>query len=319
MNKTKELYFKCLQEKRSVEYFEKELNKIWDNIDHRFMQKQIEKLKQMVHDYNVDQAINLGRFDKEYLETLKWVMDNEYFKLTPESEFIKFEQRYKNIVRQNYDVARNYINDDNMEYYMLRKIKNYDNEMGKVVTYFSKSGEPLRQVMLSTYLAMVHNVDLTRSAWNQTISDSEKLGTEKFIIPYHPFSCLECYRYQNIPLDKEMVENIIGVKTVEQQGNILHPNCKCTLDIYWGPLQIDNEIQYEGIVEAQYKIRQKVNSLTLQRSRLRTDYKIYKMLGDEARADKIRLKINTISKNIREEVGKLPTEALKKQVKAINR
>jgi len=319
MNKTKELYFRCLEEGKSVEYFRSEVSKIWDNVDHRFMQKQIEKLRKMVNESNVDQAINLGRFDKEYLETLLWVMDSEYFKLTPESEFIKFEQRYKNIVVTNYDVARNYINESNKEYYLQRKIKNYDNEMSKIITYFSKDGLPLRQVMLSTYLSMIHNVDLTRSAWNQTMSDSEKLGTEMFIIPYHPFSCLKCYEWQNRPLSKEMVENIIGVKAVEQQGNILHPNCKCTLDIYWSPLQISRETVYEGIVEAQYKIRQKVNSLTLQRSRLRTDYKIYKMLGDEGKADEVRTKINKINKSIREEVDKLPTNSLKKQVKAINR
>lgn len=318
MNKTKELYFKCLEEKKSVEYFTKEMNKIWDNVDHKFMQKQIEKLKKEIHENNVNQAINIGRFDKKYVETLNWIVDNDYFKLTPESDFVKFEQRYKKSVISNYEVARNYINDNNMEDYMLRKVKNYDNELGRMITYFSKEGEPIRQVMLSTYLAMIHNVDLTRGAWNQTISDSEKLGTEMFIIPYHPFSCPYCFEHQNKPLTKLEVEKLIG-DTETRQGDILHPNCKCTLDIYWNGLQIDRETESEAIVEAQYKIRQKVNSLTLERSRLRTTYKIYKELGEESQADKVRLKINAINKSIRDEVGKLPTEALQKQVKAINR
>ena len=43
-NKTKELFFKCLKEKRSNDYFKTELHKIWGNIDHRFMDKQIDKL-----------------------------------------------------------------------------------------------------------------------------------------------------------------------------------------------------------------------------------------------------------------------------------
>lgn len=317
MNKTKELYFRCLQDNKSIDYFKKEMNKIWNNVDHRFMQKQIEKLKKEIHDNNVNQAINIGRFDKEYLETLNWVIDNEYFKLTPESDFVKFEQRYKNSVIANYDAAKGYINESNKEYYLNRKMKTYDDELGKMITYFSKSGEPIRQVMLSTYLAMIHNVDLTRGAWNQTMSDSEKLGSEMFIIPYHPFSCPKCFEYQNKPLTKKEVEDLIG--DTEKKVDILHPNCKCTLDIYWNGIQIDRETEIKSIVEAQYKIRQKVNSLTLQRSRLRTELKIYKELGEEGQADKVRQKINTINKSIREEVGKLPTESLKKQVKAINR
>ncbi|MBQ1793662.1 MAG: hypothetical protein II006_03310, partial [Peptostreptococcaceae bacterium] len=43
-NKTKELYFSYLDKNKSYDDFEKELSKIWDNIDHSFMDKQIDKL-----------------------------------------------------------------------------------------------------------------------------------------------------------------------------------------------------------------------------------------------------------------------------------
>ena len=72
-------------------------------------------------------------------------------------------------------------------------------------------------------------------------------------------------------------------------------------------------------VDEQYKIRQKVNSLTLSRTNLKTDLKIAKSIGNEGQVDKIKARISKLNKAIRDEVGKLPTESLKKQVKAINR
>jgi adenylate kinase family enzyme len=320
MNKTKELYFQCLEEGKSKEFFEKEVSKIWDNVDHRFMDKQIAELRELVHNNNVDQAINIGRFkNKEYLETLGWTFDDEYFKLTPESDFKMFEKRFKKNVVTNYEVAHNSIKNMDKEEYLTKKLSKYDKQVNQVVAYYHKGGGLAHYVKLSTYLAMVHNVDLTRSGWNQTLADAEKLDMNTYIIPYHPFSCLYCYEYQNKPLSAFQVEQIIGTKAQEQVGNVLHPNCKCTLSIYWSPTQISRETMIRQEVDEQYKIRQKVNSLTLSRTNLKTDLKIAKSVGNEGQVDKIKARISKLNKAIRDEVGKLPTESLKKQVKAINR
>ena len=320
MNKTKELYFQCLEEGKSKEFFEKEVSKIWDNVDHRFMDKQIAELRELVHNNNVDQAINIGRFkNKEYLETLGWTFDDEYFKLTPESDFKMFEKRFKRNVVTNYEVAHNSIKNMDKEEYLTKKLSKYDKQVNQVVAYYHKNGGLAHYVKLSTYLAMVHNVDLTRSGWNQTLADADKLDMNTYIIPYHPFSCLYCYEYQNKPLSAFQVEQIIGTKAQEQVGNVLHPNCKCTLSIYWSPAQISRETMIRQEVDEQYKIRQKVNSLTLSRTNLKTDLKIAKSIGNEGQVDKIKARISKLNKAIRDEVGKLPTESLKKQVKAINR
>ena len=320
MNKTKELYFQCLEEGKSKEFFEKEVSKIWDNVDHRFMDKQIAELRELVHNNNVDQAINIGRFkNKEYLETLGWTFDDEYFKLTPESDFKMFEKRFKKNVVTNYEVAHNSIKNMDKEEYLTKKLSKYDKQVNQVVAYYHKNGGLAHYVKLSTYLAMVHNVDLTRSGWNQTLADADKLDMNTYIIPYHPFSCLYCYEYQNKPLSAFQVEQIIGTKAQEQVGNVLHPNCKCTLSIYWSPTQISRESMLRQEVDEQYKIRQKVNSLTLSRTNLKTDLKIAKSIGNEGQVDKIKARISKLNKAIRDEVGKLPTESLKKQVKAINR
>ena len=320
MNKTKELYFQCLEEGKSKEFFEKEVSKIWDNVDHRFMDKQISELRELVHNDNVEQAINIGRFkNKEYLETLGWTFDDEYFKLTPESDFQMFEKRFKKNVVTNYGVAHNSIEKVDKEEYLIKKLDKYDKQVNQVIAYYHKDGMLAHYVKLSTYLAMVHNVDLTRSGWNQTLADADKLDMNTYIIPYHPFSCLYCYEYQNKPLSAFQVEQIIGTKAQEQVGNVLHPNCKCTLSIYWSPTQISRETMIRQEVDEQYKIRQKVNSLTLSRTNLKTDLKIAKSIGNEGQVDKIKARISKLNKAIRDEVGKLPTESLKKQVKAINR
>lgn len=327
MNKTKELYFKCLEENKSVEFFENEVSKIWDNVDHRFMDKQIAELKELVHSNNVEQAINLGRFqNKEYIETMKWTYDDEFFKLTPESDFKAFEKRYKKNVVTNYKVAHNSIQNADKEEYLIKKLDRYDKQVNQVVAYYHKDGQLAHFVKLSTYLAMVHNVDLTRSGWNQTLADAEKLGKTTFIIPPHPFSCPECYRYQNYELTYTQVRQWLDIGTIAEvvkrgsiTGNVLHPNCKCTLSIYWSPIQKTTDMISEEENNEQYKIRQKVNSLTLKRTNLKTDLKIAKSIGDESQVDKIKAKISKINKAVKEEVNKLPTTSLKKQVKAINR
>lgn len=327
MNKTKELYFKCLEENKSVEFFENEVSKIWDNVDHRFMDKQIAELKELVHSNNVEQAINLGRFqNKEYIETMKWTYDDEFFKLTPESDFKAFEMRYKRNVVTNYKVAHNSIQNADKEEYLIKKLDRYDKQVNQVVAYYHKDGQFAWFVKLSTYLAMVHNVDLTRSGWNQTLADAEKLGKTTFIIPPHPFSCPECYRYQNYELTYTQVRQWLDGARINEvirqgstTGNILHPNCKCTLSIYWSPIQKTTDMISEEENNEQYKIRQKVNSLTLKRTNLKTDLKIAKSIGDESQVDKIKAKISKINKAVKEEVNKLPTTSLKKQVKAINR
>lgn len=318
-NKTKELFFRCLKEKRSNDYFKTELHKIWGNIDHAFMDKQIDKLMATVHSVNVEEAINIGRLEGIYKETEDWIMGDEYFKLTPEEYFQKFEKKFEQNVNRVYKRSKDSIRNLESETYLQKTLDRYDKNINQVITYFNKSGQALRQVQLATYLSMVHNVNLTRAGWNQTMSDSEKVGNNYFIIPYHPFSCLHCLEYQNRPLSRYEVENIIGIEAREQVGDMLHPNCKCTLSIYWDSSQVRNRVYNTDEVEAMYDLRQKVNSLTLEKSKLRTDMKIAKEVGNEALADKNRQRINAINKTIRGIKTELPTNSLKKQITAIKR
>jgi hypothetical protein len=329
-NKTKEIFFKYLEENKTPQEFEKEISKIWDNINHSFMDQQIKKLQKMVNKEDVTQAINLGRMYRtpSYKDTDYWLIDNEYFKLTPESEFIRFEEKYKRNVVRNYERSQITMQNYDKDLYLKSKIDTYNKSVNQVVTYFSKEGTPLRKVQLSTYLSMLHNTDLTRGAWNQTMSDAEILGATRFIIPFHPFCCPECFYYMNRPLSLfEVQEFALGGLEIDYgelleggiHGNILHPNCKCTLSIYWSDTQIQSITNTSLEIEEQYKIRQKVNGLTLEKSNLRTDIRIAKELGEYDKVDKYKARISTINRNIRELRNTLPTEALQKQVTAIKR
>ena len=318
-NETKILFFRCLKENRSTEYFRQEAYKIWGNIDHEFMDKQIDKLQELVWSNNIELAVNTGRLSGEDIPTEKWVVDDEYFKLVPESQFNEFERQFSNQVVNNYDRSKKSIVGQNKDVYLEKKINNYDAEVNQSVPYFSKVGEPIRYVQISTYLSMLHNTNLTRAGWNQTMGDSENLGRDLFIIRWHPFSCPYCYEHQNKVMTKEEVEDIIGVEAREQEGDILHPNCKCELEIYWDSSQIVKIPYTKEENDNMYDIRQKVNSLTLKKSRIWTDMKIEKMLGNEEQFDKLNQKRNKINRTIRELKEELPSDSLKKQVTAINR
>ena len=102
-------------------------------------------------------------------------------------------------------------------------------------------------------------------------------------------------------------------------GDILHPNCKCTLQIYTRYTDIKKVDYTHAEQEEQYHIRQKVNSLTLQKERIKTDMKIQAQLGNIDEVDKLNQKRNKINAKIRDYKQELPTEELQKQVVAINR
>lgn len=318
-NETKILFFKCLNEKRSLEYFENEVSKIWDNIDHGFMDKQILELKQLVHENNVTEALNLGRLDKKYKGTLDWVIDDDFFKLVPESEFRKFEERFKLNVEKIYNKSKINVDRFDEDTYLTKTLEAYNRNVNQVVTYFSKTNEPIRQVQLSSYLSMVHNTNLTRAGWNTTIGDADRVGSKYFIIPFHSFSCEYCFANQNKRLTKSAVERIIGREAKEQKGDLLHPNCKCTLSIYWDSSQKQTQLYTKKEADEIYHIRQKVDNLTLEKENLKTNMKIAEEIGNQSEADKYKQRINAINRNIRELKDQLPTEELQKQVTAIKR
>ena len=306
-NQTEELFFRCLDEGRDVEYFNQELDKIWGNINHSYMGESIEEYSEIIHERNVS-----GKQEVEVEEK-----GNPLFALVPFSVIIGIEKKFQKLKEREY--KRSYespVYKENKDEYLKLKVSRYNNQ---IVPYYSKAtGEIIRYVQPSTYNSMIHNTNLTRSGWNQTLEDADRTGQTMFWIPYHPFSCPHCLEHQNRPLTKREIIDIAGTAD-EVSGDILHPNCKCEITFYGNDTKFNNPKYSEGELEEQYDIRQKVNSLTLKKERVVTDMKIQERLGNPDEVDKLNQQRNKINKEIRTLKEELPTDSLKKQVVAIKR
>lgn len=310
-NKTEELFFQCLEEGESVEYFYKKIDEIWGNIDHSFIQREIEEYANLI------ERDNLYYIEQE---TGKKAPKIPYTPLIIAGIglFAANEEKFKNIIKKRYKTYYNspaYKNDK--KEYLKRKVKNYDNQ---VIPYFNKDGEVVRYVKLSTYLSMKYNTEMTRAGWQRTIEDAEYLGYTKFWIPPHAFSCTHCAEYQGKILSlNEVLDFSTRAEAEETEGDILHPNCKCQLLLYTRLTRLERVKMSMDHIEEYYNIRQKVNSLTLKKERLLTDKRVQNDLGNPDEIDKLNNQIKKVNTQIRDLQNSLPTKEMRKKVIAINR
>ena len=315
-NETKELFFKCLLRGEDENYFKKQLDKIWGKIDYTFMEDDIEEYVYLIHKYNYEMA-NVELTEEEIVNKKQ----NYALYLVALGLIMTQEDRYKRLINMQYERTKNSPGYEfNRTEYLKQSVPKFNSQ---TVPYHLKNGN-IREVKLSSYVAMVENTNLTKSAWNTTLNDADLLGADKFYIPYHLFSCEHCREYQGRILSRDEVMAHIGIDE-EQEGELLHPNCKCSLLIYWGG-KIDNPYKYtEDELNEQYDIRQKINSLTLKKSELLTDRRIYNdmikngKIEAQEELDEVNKKIRGINSKIKDYQAQLPTEEMRKSVVAINR
>lgn len=302
-NKTKELFFRCLDEDRDFEYFKAELEKIWGNVDYSYLEEQIAEYQAEIHEKNTHQ------------EKIEKGITKGLFTLVPLLVIMNTDKKFQNVKLREYTISlKSYAYKSDKQEYLKLKVKKYNNQ---IVPYYSQTtGEIIRYVQPSTYDAMIQNTNLTRSGWNQTLSDGD--DEQMFYIPGHSFSCPHCLEHQNKPMTRKDVEDYIG-KADETSGDILHPNCKCELVFYNRNTKIKGYKYSNSELEEQYNIRQKTNTLTLRKEEILSDMRIQKSLGNQDEVDKLNQTRNRINKEIRELKEQLPTAELKKQVVAINR
>lgn len=310
MAQTKLKFFEFLKEQKTLTDYEKELNKIWGNINHDFMNKKLEELQKLVSDKNFkDYEKYIGKeFSKAVEMTFKGRQNQvftveELYKLNPEDEFIKLELKYLNDRKRIYQSSLNSIRGESEEYqfeYLSDLVGSY-NKFDATVPYYNSDGTLKCYNTIATYNSMLYNVNLTKSAWNRTYLDSVRLNNDHFIIYPHPYSCPSCMYHQGKVYSYKEVENAIA-------DGVGHPNCKCVWYLYWGTEQLDNEYYTGPLWEEAYKTRQQLQSLNLKRYRLKKDRKIFQDLGNEEKADKTLQKIQKINKKIKELKKLLPTD-----------
>ena len=295
-NKTKQLFFKCLDQNKSEEYFRKELKKIWGE-ETEYIEKQITIFREELHKEHT--STKLGTITIAGLGITKQLIDKT------NQQFIEKKIREYS-VRYNSPLLKTDKQD-----YLKKLVPKYTND---TKGYYSQ-GKLVRNVSPRTYNSMVYNTTLTRNCWIQTLNDGADLNQEFYYIPAHNFSCPHCAEHQEIPMTREECISILGTSD-EGETELLHPNCKCVLAFYEG--QNLKQINL-GQVEEEYHIRQKVNSLTLTKSEILSDIKIQKSLGNQDSVDKLNARRNKINKEIREQKSKLDTREKQIQVESIKR
>ena len=318
---TKEKFFSNLYERTTVDEYTKAIVDLW-NIDHKDMDKSIKELQRMVIQRDLREAELYG--DKKVTErSIKlentWkeftLEDKELYTLTPERDFKTLEQRY---VNRHIKLYENMLKRYKTAEEIASFVKEYD-RIDRTIPYFShKTREIIRYVDLSTYLSMLYNVNLTRSAWNRAIYDAKLLGNHLWYLPAHSLACPGCAFFQGYvytdhdPTPRE--QNILRMygkpgyeKKEDTYGEnensnigIGHPNCKHVWVSYWSQEQIQEEKYDSTEWEEKYKTQQKIQSLDLQKSRLLADRRIYKELGQQDLVDKTTEKIRLIREKKKE-------------------
>lgn len=310
-NKTKELFFRCLDEGREVEYFERELRKIWGDNDISFLESQIIEYREYLHEENTGEPMTEEEKKNMNLTGMAILA----------GAILTTNELYKKTKTKEYNTRLNsYGYKTNKEEYLEKLVPKYTN----YIKPYYEAGKPktveniVRFVSPNTYNAMAYNTAVTRNGWKQTLSDGEEMGIKYFYIPNHSFSCPYCVAHQEKKMTAKECYKILGVAD-ETEGDLLHPNCKCELTFYEKGIRLKR--LNKSKLEEQYHIREKVMSLELKNEELKSDKAIYKRLqakgyDTQKDIDKVNNQIKKINSSIKDLQSALPTTALKKQVVA---
>lgn len=305
MRKTKEKFFEYLLDNKSTKEYSKGIKGLW-NIDHSFMDEAIKELNKMVSEQDIkdyekyEKPITKQQSEKLTKGKLYYkVQDKDVYPLNPDSDFIKIEQQYVNKHIKYYERQKEILNKvPDEEEYLSNIVEKYD-KVDKTIPYFNKNGTLRCYNTVATYNSMLYNWNLTHSAWNRTMYDAKVLNNHLFYLPAHPNACPLCAEYQGyVYADKKGLGYPLKEDAVK--GGVGHPNCKHVWTLYWDKAQIQDEKWNSPEDIENYKTKQKIQSLDLEKSRLLSDRRIYQKLNDQEMVDKTTAKIKKLREKINE-------------------
>ena len=119
-------------------------------------------------------------------------------------------------------------------------------------------------------------------------------------LPAHPFACPLCMEWQGKIYSKSGKNKKYPPMENAIKGGVGHPNCKHQWLIYWGKEMLQDNTYNSAKWEDKYKTKQKIQSLQLERTKLKTDRDIYKSIGNYDQVDKTNAKIKRINAKIKE-------------------
>lgn len=265
----------------SPEEFAEFIDENFYHIDHGHMEEGIKELIEQIME--IDATIDLQRFLPDRYKTVPIIEFKSKEKQYGERLIKEYIKKYTRIKENTYD----------MKSYLTAQIKNYRN-MEKFIPYFHKDGTIASMRTLADYNSMLYNVNLTKSGWNQSIKDAQILGEDLLILNGHPNSCSDCARHQG----KIYSISGIGYPSIEEaeEGGVGHPNCKCEWSIYRNSEQLNQDIN----IEYDYEKHTKEVAINRELRYARTEYNLYKMIGNQEMADKTWQKIKRLRSSRKE-------------------
>lgn len=290
MFNTKKLFFKYLQEGRTLEEFKEATNKIWGNVDRRYMEQRIKELEKMID----------ARALKDNVIKNPTLKPTEIYELVPNERFKEVELQYKNVLDKQYKQRLKTVNKEyvDTDAYLSKMVKDFD-KIQAVVPYHYKDGR-IAYHNIASYNSMLFNVNLNRSGWNRTIYDGDLLGQDLYYLPAHPFACPMCQAYQGKVYSKSGTHPLYAPMDEAIRGGVGHPNCKHQWLIYWGAEMLQEDIYNDEANAEGYIKKQKIRSLQLERTKLKNNREIYNSLNNGQEVDKTNAKIKKLNSKIKE-------------------
>lgn len=300
MDETKKLFFRCLIANLTIAYFRKHLNKIWDKVDNGLMLKAMEDIRK---------RIGINSIKKETDEEVIQVVDpnatfKEVYEVNDEEKFNSAIKRYKEQIERYYKEKKDtdYVDTDT---YISELVSDYD-KVQETIPYFNKNGTIKCWVTIATYLTLLYNVNLTRSALNESLYLGKRYGQDLGYFEAHLGCCPVCAKHSG------KIYSISGrdilYPSIEEAiiDGVMHPNCKCTFK-FIKPGEEPRVKDYDTVKwEEYYGLDQKRKSVIRELQKSKTNYDIYKKV-DMAKADK---ELNKI-KRLKDELTSLTNELRK--------
>lgn len=288
---TKKKFFEYLNNEKSLKEFKDATNEIWDRVDHSYMEQRIKELEDMIQARDLEDRPILNE-DAEF---------KEIYELVELGRFEEVEKRYKEMINKYYQgrlktISKEYVDKTS---YLTKMVDTYE-KVQAVVPYYNKDGSVRCYQTVSTYLSMLFNTNLNRAGWNRTEYDANLLEEDLMYLPAHPFACPLCMEWQGKIYSKSGKNKKYPPMENAIKGGVGHPNCKHQWLIYWGKEMLQDNTYNSAKWEDKYKTKQKIQSLQLERTKLKTDRDIYKSIGNYDQVDKTNAKIKRINAKIKE-------------------
>lgn len=275
-------------------------DEIWNNIDHEYMITTLEEIKRDVIREDSKTYINLKRTGidvNRVIDLIDEILEDtnrfkDKFRLEDIERFKEVERSFGSRIANAYERRIETIDDvDEMEY-LTKQIKDFY-KLEETIPYRDSNGLIVRKVTPSTYLSMLYNVNLTRTAWNQSFKDAEYFEKDIMKLEYHPYSCPKCAPMQEKLYSISGKSNKYPSVEVAYRNGVGHPNCKCQWSIYWNSEQM-KPLPYERTTDEDYKIDQKRKATEREIRKAENDLNLYRMIGNEEMVDKTLMKIERL-------------------------